>query len=141
MAVKAVSVAEHESWPFASARALHQPLRRFIHSANVLTIHDFAWDTKGGGSLGQIASSRLGVMGIFVVHVVFTDVNDRELPQRGHIHDLVEDTLTQRAIAKEADGHLVAAAHLDRHSSPGGDTRTSAYNGIRAQVAGILVGN
>src|SRR5579863_10344186 len=139
MAVITIGVAEHESWSLAPARVRHEALRRFIHSSHVLPIHGFAGNAKGGSSRAQVSSSRLRIMGVFVVLVVLTHINDGKLPQCRHVHDLVEYSLAQRAIAKEAYRHLLAAAHLDRHGSPGSNARASAYNGIRAQVAGILV--
>ncbi len=81
------------------------------------------------------------MVGVFVVQVILTDVDDRKFPERRHVHHLVEQPLAKRAIAKETHGNLVAAAHLDRHGCSGGDTRASSNDRIRAQVAGILVGD
>ena len=58
----------------------------------------------------------LGVMGILTVLIVLTDVNNRQLPELGHIHRFVQEALAQGAIAKEADGHLIGSAQFYGHA-------------------------
>src|SRR5581483_4802087 len=41
--------------------------------------------------------------------------------------------------AEEADGHLIAAAHFAGKSRAGSHRRAAPHNGIRAQIARILV--
>src|SRR2546425_3098105 len=98
-------------------------------------------NTKGPGPGAHFACRRLGKMGVFTVEIILTDVDYRQLPQRGHVHDFVERSLTERSISEETDYHLVCAAHFARHGGSGGDTCTAANDGVRAQVAGFLVGD
>src|SRR5438309_2212899 len=135
---KAVRIAEHEGWSLTPASTLNQTLRRVIDCANILSIHRLAEDTKGFGPGAHLTGSSLGIGGVFVILVVFTHVDDGEFPQRGHIHHFVQHSLAKRAIPKEADRHLVAAAHLARHSSSGSKARASPDDGIRVEVAGVL---
>src|SRR5579871_1029136 len=141
VAVIAVGIAQQEGWAFARARPLHQMLSGGIHPNHILAVDHLSMDAKGFGARAQIASGGFGNGGIFGVEIVFADVDDRQLPERGHIHRLVQHTLAQRAIAKEADRHLIAAAHLAGKRRAGCQRAAASHDGICPQVAGLLVGN
>src|SRR5947209_17064429 len=139
MPQKAVRIAKQEGWSLTPAGALDHAQRRVIDCANILAIYRLGQDTKGFGPGAHLTGGSLRIVGVLVIMVVFAHVDDREFPQRGHIHHFVQHALAKRAITKEADRHLVAAAHLARHSSSGSKARASPDDGIRAEVTGVLV--
>src|SRR5579863_9943763 len=121
--------------------ASDQSLSRVIDGANILSIDRPGLEAESGGPGDNISSGGFGEVSVFVVLVVFTNVDDGKLPEGGHIHQFVENALAEGAITEEADGHLIAAAHLDRHSGSSCDTGASSDDGIGAQIAGVLVGD
>ena len=57
---------------------------------------------SGGASL-DVAGGGFEIVGVFVVKIVFANVNHRQLPELRQIHHLVERTLAERALSEEAD--------------------------------------
>src|SRR5947208_1503612 len=139
MPQKAVRIAEHEGWSLTPAGALDHAQRRVIDCANILAIYRLGQDTKGFGPGAHLTGGSLRIVGVLVIMVVFAHVDDREFPQRRHIHHFVQHSLAKRAITKEAHRHLVAASHLARHSSSGGQARASPDDSIGAKIARVLV--
>ena len=80
-------------------------------------------------------------MGVFGVEIVLADIDNGELPERSHIHGFIEHPLAQRAVAKEANRHLIAAAHLAGERGAGGERGAAADDGIGSQVAHLLGGD
>src|SRR5438270_7590755 len=139
MPQKAVRIAKQEGWSLTPAGALDHAQRRVIDCANILAIYRLGQNTKGFGPGAHLTGGSLGIVGVLVIVVVFAHVDDREFPQRGHIHHFVQHALAKRAITKEAHRHLVAASHLARHSSSGGQARASPDDSIGAEIARVLV--
>src|SRR5579884_1101569 len=141
MAVVAIGVAEQKTGFFVLPGALHSLYRGSVNGAHILPINFNAANAKGFGAGKNGSRRRLGVVCVLVVHVVFTDVDDGELPERSHVHCFIKHPLTERPITKETDGDLVGAAHFDRHGRSGRDTCAATDDSIRAKISGILVGN
>jgi hypothetical protein len=80
-------------------------------------------------------------MGIFAVEIVLAGIDDRQLPERGHVHHLVEQPLAERAVAEEADGDGARAEALGGQRSTRGDAGGAADDGVGAQIAVFLVGD
>src|SRR5919197_1948107 len=112
--VVTVGLADEEARPLAGARARDRSRRGGVDGANVLAVEVLVLDAEGRGAFAEPAGRRLAVVRVLVVGVVLADVDDRERPQRRHVHHLVENALAQRAFAEEADGHLVGATRLRR---------------------------
>jgi hypothetical protein len=51
-------------------------------------------------------------LGVFGIAVVLAGIDDRQVPQRGHVHDLVPEALRGGAVAEEADGDVILALQL-----------------------------
>src|SRR5215467_7324130 len=109
VAAVAVGVAEQEAGPGASTR----PRNRFggsgVDCHHILPVHLVGRDVEGGGARQRVAGGRLAAVRVLVVEVVLADVDDRQLPERGHVHDLVEEALPERPLAEEADRNLVGS--------------------------------
>src|SRR5258708_18967956 len=101
-----IGLTEYKGWSLTLARARHQALRQSIDRANILAIHLLGMHAESAGPGAHAAGSGLGVMGVFVILIVLTDVDHGEFPERGHIHKLVQHPLPKRAVAKEANRHL-----------------------------------
>src|SRR5258708_16208398 len=96
---------------------------------------------KGFRPAAHLARRRLRKVGVFIIEVILADVDHRQLPQRSHIHGLVEHSLAKRPIAEETNRYLVTAAHFARHGSSGSNGGATSNDGVSAQVASILVGD
>src|SRR6266567_7965029 len=137
----AIGIAEQKSWPLALACPLDCSEGRRVDGPNVLTIYFFSRYAKSGGSGAYLTGSGFTVMCIFVVEVVLTYVDHRQLPQRRLVHDLIHDPLIDGPISKETDGYLVRMSHLAGHGSASGDTNATSNDRIGPQVASFLVSN
>src|SRR5579859_5113168 len=96
-------------------------------------------NTKGFRPAAHLARRRLRKVGVFIIEVILAGVDHRQLPQRSHVHGLVEHSLAECAISKETDRYLVAAAHFARHGSSGGKGGTTSNDGVGSEIASILV--
>src|SRR5438552_1529150 len=141
VAVIAVRVALQESRPLAVARALDEALRHRVDRAHVLSVDVDRVDPERARPTEHVAGRRLEVVRVLVVEVVLADVEDRQRPQRCHVHDLVQDPLAERALADEAHGDLVGAAALCGEGGAGRDPGRAADDRVRAQVAVRVVGD
>src|SRR5438477_8996640 len=141
VAVVAVRVALQERRPLATARTLDQALHQRVHRAHVLPVDVQRVDPERTRPVEHVAGRRLEVMRVLVVEVVLADVEDRQHPQGRHVHDLVQDPLSQRSLADEADGNLVGATALRREGGAGGDPGRAGNDRVRAEVAVRVVGD
>ena len=96
---------------------------------------------NAGGARQDIAGERFGVVGVFVVEIVFADVDHGQLPQRGHVHDFVQQPLAQRAVAEETDSDLTRLQAFRRKCRAGRDARAAADDRIGSEIAGIGIGD
>ena len=109
----AVRVAFDECGAVALSGAFDGLGSGFVHGNGVAAIYGCAGNAEGKRSIGDaFARGDISGGGVFAVVVVFTDVDDREFPYCGEVHDFEEDALIGGAVAKEADGNLVGAAFL-----------------------------
>src|SRR6266851_1553145 len=141
VAVVAIGLALEERGPLAAARALHQSLHGGVHRLHVLAVDALGVDAHRAGPQQDLARDRLGGGGVLEVKVVLADVDDGQLPERGHVHGLVEQALPQRAVAEEAHRDLAALAHLGGERGAGGDARGAAHDGVGAEIAGLGIGD
>src|SRR5437588_165901 len=141
VAVVAVRRAEEKARTCTGPCAGHGALGCPEDGDDVLAVDLLRRDSERAGARGHVARRRLRPVRVLVVEVVLADVDDRQLPERGHVHHLVEEPLAECALAEEADGHLVAAAHLRRERCTGGDPGRAADDRVRAEVAVLVVGD
>src|SRR5207248_981577 len=83
------------------------PRGRLVDRAHVLPIDLLHRDPEGGGASGDTTSGHLAGGRVLAVLVVLADVDNGQLPERRHVHRLVEQPLAERAVAEEADRYLV----------------------------------
>src|SRR5260370_39842912 len=76
-------------------------------------------NTKAFRPAAHLARRRLRKVGVFIIEVILADIDHRQLPQRSHIHGLVEHSLAKRPIAEETNRYLITAAHFAPHGSSG----------------------
>src|SRR5581483_11018730 len=117
---------QEEGRPLAGPRPRDRGARRVVHAAHVLPVALVAGDAERLRALREVAGGRLQVVGVLVVEVVLADVDHGQLPQRRHVHHLVQEALAQRALAEKADRDLVRAALLGREGRPGRDAGAAA---------------
>src|SRR5450755_1267026 len=101
----AVGIGLQERRTSARSRSFHQPRRNFIHRAHVLAVDQCSFETESPGASENRSGRGLGKMRVLVVHVVFADVNYRQLPELRQIHHFVQRSLTEGSFTKETDGN------------------------------------
>src|SRR5258707_1195985 len=106
MPVLPVGAAHQERGSLTLARVLNQRRCRIEDLDHVLTVSLVKWDAERGRPERDVAGSRLEVMRVLVVEVVLADIDDGQLPERGHVHALVEEALAECTLAKEAHRNL-----------------------------------
>src|SRR6266699_2997738 len=137
----AVSVAQQKCRACARPRALDKSRCRRMHRADVLPVYAFRRQTKSPRTSQNVAGGRLRVVRIFVVHIVLADVNHWQFPELRHVHDFVEDSLPQRALAKKADTNSAIPELLGRKCRAGGDTRAAADDRVGPKISCSRIGN
>src|SRR5882762_3919405 len=75
-----VRVAQEKCRTFSRTRLVHEAACRCVHGPHVLPIHALPGNSECRGPRQNFARRRFGEMRVFVVHIVFTDVNDRQIP-------------------------------------------------------------
>src|SRR5215204_5138121 len=108
---------------------------------HVLAVQRLDVNPEGFSAASNFSGSGFAIMGVFVVLIVLTDIDDRQFPKRRHVHGLVKQSLAKRAVAEKTHSHLIAAAHFNRHCRAGSDAGAATDNGVGAQVSSVLVGN
>src|SRR5579885_1744696 len=109
VAVVAVGLGEEEGGPPAGATPLDGPPGGLPDREHVLPVDLLARDPERLGAGGDRPGRHLGEGRVLVVEVVLADVDDRQAPERRHVHHLVQEPLAERALAEEAHGDPVAA--------------------------------
>src|SRR5712692_6351694 len=141
VSVEAVGVQHQERGPVPATGARDGAHGGVEHRADVLAVDLLGRDSERLAPRYEVAGGRLGVVRVLVVEVVFAGVDHGQLPERCHVHHLVEDALPERALAEEADRDLVGAAHLRGHRSARRDSGRPADDRVRAEVSVLVVCN
>src|SRR5690242_14415312 len=89
MAAVAIGVADQKRRAVTSPGALDQVGSQAVNGAHVLPIHALGVNAESGGAAHDFARRSLGIMGVFVVQVVFADVDDGQLPELRQVHHFV----------------------------------------------------
>src|SRR5712692_2541313 len=141
VAVEAISVAVQEGRSLARARARDSLSRGEAHLPRVLSIHVHHRDAERRGTRADLTRDGLAGGRVFVVEVVLADVDHGQLPQRRHVHRLVQDSLAERPVAEEARRHLAGSALLRREGGTGRDAGRAGDDRARPKVAALGVGD
>src|SRR3954454_244412 len=141
VAVVAVRVREQERRATAGPRALDEVRRLRVHRARVLAVDLARLDTESARPREDVARRRVEVVRVLVVEVVLADVDDGQLPQRRHVHHLVDEPLAERAFTEEAHRDLVGAAVLRAERGTRRDAGGAPDDRVRAEIAVLVVGD
>ena len=112
-----------------------------MNRANILAINALGGNSKRSGPRQNFARGRLRKMRVFVVHIIFANVNHRQIPQSRKIHHFVEQPLAECAFSEETNGHLLRPAILCGKCRARRDSSAASHDGICAQIAARRVGN
>src|SRR6185369_6782834 len=93
MSGKPVRAAQKELRSAACSRAVDQLLRRVVNSLYILAVDTDSRNAEAFGTREDVSRDGFGVVGVFVVEIVFANVDDGQLPQGSHVHDFVEKAL------------------------------------------------
>src|SRR5207249_11526105 len=118
---------------------LDEPLPCAVARAPGLSVDALRLHAPPARPREHVAGDGLGARRVLAIEVVLAYIDDRQLPERGHVHRLVEQSLPQRPIAEEAHRDLTAAAHLRRQRGAGRDARGAADDRVGAEVARLRI--
>src|SRR5262249_14234528 len=141
MSGKPVGAAEQELRTAAGARFVDQLFRGVIDRLHVLSIDSDSRNSKAFGASQYVSRDGFGVVGVFVVEIIFTDVNHGQIPQCGHVHDFVKKPLSQCAISEEADSDSAVALTFGGKRGAGGNAHASTHDRIGSEVSRVRIGN
>src|SRR5438067_5330708 len=141
MPVVAVRVAEQKGGAASRACALHELRCRRVDRAHILSVDLARFDSEGPRTREDVARRHVEVVRVLVVLVVLADVDHGQLPERGHVHHLVDEPLAERALAEEAHGDLVRAPALRGERCARRDPGRAADDCIRAEIAVLVIGD
>src|SRR5271165_610643 len=82
----AIGIGQEKRRAAAAAGALDQAAGRRMHGTNVLPIDGCSFESERGGAGENIAGSRLGIVGVLGVEIVFANKNDRQQVERSEEH-------------------------------------------------------
>ena len=137
----AVGLALDEARAAAAAGARHRLVGRGVDRLDVHAIDGLARHAVGiGAGVDGHFDHRLDRRGDGVL-VVLTDKDDRELPDRREIHRLVEETVVDAAVAKEAGGNPILAARFEGKGGTTGHRHAGSDNAVCAVNAQAHVGD
>src|ERR1022692_3768174 len=80
MPAVAESMALPECRPPSGTRSLYQPGSNFVNSAHVWTVNVCSLETEGGGPSENGAGRRFLIVRVFVVEIIFADIDHGQLP-------------------------------------------------------------
>ena len=135
MARMAIGKALDERGAAPFARLLKRRERSPIDDIGVVAIDDDALKTVGRRAIarGMFHRRHVADRRVFHVEIVLADEDDRQLPDGGEIERLVERANIGRAVAEEADGHVLLAEILRAPGRATGDRQMRADNRIGAE--------
>src|ERR1700683_99316 len=112
-----------------------------MYRSYVLTIYSFGVHSEGRGSRGHVAGGSFQAVRVLRVGIILTDVNYRQLPKLGHVHFLVENSLSKSSFAEETHGNLSGAEIFRGERCARCDSNASGDDRVRAQIAGGRIGD
>src|SRR5579863_1006086 len=141
MTAVAIGIALQKRGASSGPGAFYQPRRDFVHRAHVLPVNASGFDAEGSGAAEDGPCRGFRVVSVFVVEIVFANVDNRQFPQLRQVHDFVKRSLSESSFTEEADGHAIGLEMLGRESRTCCNTHAAADNCVCAQVAGGGIGN
>src|ERR1700722_8971815 len=112
-----------------------------MHRPHILPVNSFSMDSKRSRPRSHFARSRLGIVGVLRVRIVLANINHRQLPQLGHVHLFVNDSLPQGSLTEEAHRYLVGAQIFRGKCRARRNPHTTRYDSVRAKVASRRIGD
>src|SRR5260221_4140577 len=141
MAAIPVRIAQQKCRPFPRTHPIHEAACDRVHAPDILPIHTLRGNSECPRSRQNIARRRFRKMRVFVVHIIFANVDERKIPESRQIHYFVQEALAKRPFAEKTDGDLLRAEGFCGERRSRGDTYASSYDRIRSKVAALRVGN
>jgi hypothetical protein len=120
-----------------AAGVLGGPLAGGADGVHVHAVDLFARNAEADAALEQLGLGRGALdAGAHGVLVVLDHIDDRQLPQRGHVEHFVDLALVGRAVAEVGVGHVLVAAVLVGEAEAGADRHLGADDPVAAEKAG-----
>src|SRR6516162_8997193 len=136
--VSAIPVCHHleDDRPLAGPGVLSAGKPSLVHGEHVHAVDLLARDPIGRTAMEQVGARRRTIdRRPHPVSIVLYHVNDRQLPQRGHVEALVNLSLVDRPIAEIGDRDLPVCAIMMGKGEPGSDRHLRADDAVAAKEA------
>src|SRR6266446_5106990 len=134
--VATIAVSHHleDDWALAGAGMLGGGKTGFMYREHVHAVDLLALNAICHAAMKEIGAGRGAVYRCpHPVAVVFDHVNDRQLPQRGHVEALVDLPLIDRAVAEIGDRDRPVPAIMVSKAEPGSDRNLRADDAVPAK--------
>ena len=133
MAAVAVGVHLHDVRAFAGADVGRYLVARLLHREHVHAVDGNAGDTERLAAAEKLGGRRSPLQRrAHGIAVVLDNVDDRQLPQAGHVEGLVDLALVGGAVAEVAEVEAAVAAVLVGEGEPGAERHRSADDAVSA---------
>jgi hypothetical protein len=111
-----------------------------VNRLDVLPVHLRRAHPVRRGALRQVSDRlMLGLRRRFGPTIVLADEDDRDLPELGEVHRLVEGADVGRPVAEEGDRNVRLAPQLESERRADRGRKPAADDGVRAHVAALDV--
>lgn len=131
--VPAVGVGFDEKRAFAGAQAGDEVSCGRGHRENIVAVDRRALESVAMRSLDHGHSMLGSRFGELCVMVVLAEEQNRQAPEAGEVHRLVECARRDRAVAEERHHHVVTAAQPHRLRDAGRDRQARPDDAVRAE--------
>ena len=133
MAAIAIGLHLEDVGPCPAARMLDGLLAGGAHRQHVHAVDLLARNAEGLAVPVEFGGRRGALdRGAHAVVVVLDDVDDRQLPERGHVHGLVDLALVGAAVAEIGQRDVLGAVVLVREGQAGADRHLGADDAVAA---------
>ena len=141
MPVIAVGIAKQERRTMSLSCPVDESGCGHMDCPHVLPIHVRRLQAECCGASLDVASRRLREMGVLVVHIVFTHVDDRQLEQLRQVHYFVQHALPERAFTEKARRNPTVAQALRGESCARRDSYTAGDDRVGTEVTSVGISN
>src|SRR6516165_3328120 len=134
----AITVRHHfeDDRPLAGSGVLGGGKPSLVYGEHAHAVYLLARDAIGSTAMKQVGARRGAIdRRPHPVSIVLDHVNDRQLPQRGHVEALIDLPLIDRAIAEIGDRDLPVCAIMMGKGEPGSDRHLRADDAVAAKEA------
>src|ERR1700722_1513122 len=112
-----------------------------MHGSYVLPVNSLSMYSKRSRARSHLARGSLRIVRVLRVRIVLANINHRQLPQLGHVHLFVNNSLAQGSFTEEAHRNLRGTQIFRGKCRARRNPHTTRYDCVRAKVASRRIGD